>query len=164
MSKKYDEYLIDHIGGVKKAFSWLCEHFPDIADKMAEYHYLIDSHDNSKYGEEEYDAYDNYFYANQSYAVVQAFNRAWLHHIHLNPHHWQYWVLIHDDEPEEYIEMPYHYVIEMICDWWSFSWKSGDLTSIFKWYNEHKSMRLHPNTRKLVEEILDKIKEELNNG
>ena len=57
--------------------------------------------------------------------------------------------------------MPYHFVIEMICDWWSFSWKSGDLTGIFDWYEKHKEMKLHPKTRKLVEDTLNRIKEEL---
>ncbi|MFR1480703.1 MAG: DUF5662 family protein [Hydrogeniiclostridium mannosilyticum] len=32
-----------------------------------------------------------------AHAVVQAFQRAWLLHIHRNPHHWQHWVLINDD-------------------------------------------------------------------
>lgn len=32
-----------------------------------------------------------------SYEVVENFNRAWLLHIHRNPHHWQHWVLINDD-------------------------------------------------------------------
>ena len=162
MSSNYNEYLVDHIGGVKKAFSWICEHFSDVAEKMGPYRSFIDSHDNSKYMDEEYDAYDKYFYSgNRSAKVVSDFNYAWLHHIHNNPHHWQYWVLIHDDEPEEALEMPYHFVIEMICDWWSFSWKSGNLTEIFDWYEKHKEMKLHPKTRKLVEDILKRIKEEL---
>ena len=161
MSVKYDEYLIDHIGGVKRAFSWLCEKFPDISEKMSEHRYLIDQHDNSKYGSEEYDAYDRYFYGNRSTKTVEDFNIAWLHHIHVNPHHWQHWVLIHDDEPEEILEMPYQYVVEMICDWWSFSWNSGNLGEIFDWYEKHKGMKLHPKTRKLVEDILGRIKNEL---
>ena len=54
------------------------------------------------------------------------------------------------------------FVYEMICDWWSFSHKTGNLYEIFDWYKAHsKKMILHENTRKLVEEILDKIKTEL---
>ena len=121
---------------------------------------LLD-HDISKYSEAEYTPYDNYFYGNKSYAVTKAFNYAWLHHIHNNPHHWQYWVLQHDDEPEEVLEMPYQFIVEMICDWWSFSWKNGNLYEIFDWYEKHKNMKLHPNTRKIVEGILEDIKKEL---
>ena len=50
----------------------------------------------------------------------------------------------------------------MICDWWSFSHITGNLYEIFDWYKVHtKKMILHENTKKLVEEILDKIKKEL---
>lgn len=82
-------------------------------------------------------------------------------HIHRNPHHWQHWVLIHDDEPAEYLDMPYEYIIEMICDWWSFSHKVGKLTEIFDWYKKHKDMQLSDKTRKTVEDILDKIKNKI---
>ena len=50
----------------------------------------------------------------------------------------------------------------MICDWWSFSWKSGNLHEIFDWYKMHeKHMILSDYTRKTVEDILDKIKNKL---
>ena len=50
----------------------------------------------------------------------------------------------------------------MICDWWAFSHKSGNLEEIFKWYKDHKAnMIMHKNTKALVEDILDKIKKEL---
>jgi hypothetical protein len=158
MSYNYDEYLYDHKTAVKKAYEWLISHniiLPCLTDDE------LNRHDTSKYGAEEYKPYDDYFYGNKSHAVVEAFNYAWLHHIHNNPHHWQYWVLQHDDEPEEVLEMPYEYIIEMICDWWSFSFRSGNLGEIFDWYEKHKDMKLAPKTRKTVEDILDKIKMEL---
>lgn len=101
---------------------------------------------------------------------MQDFNYAWLRHIHMNPHHWQHWVLINDDptEGEKIMDMPYVYVVEMICDWWSFSFNKGNLDEIFSWYGEHdKYMKLSKNTRNTVEDILNKIKaklEEENNG
>ena len=58
--------------------------------------------------------------------------------------------------------MPRCYIIEMICDWWSFSWAKDDLTEIFRWYNEHREyMLLHKNTREIVEDILSKMAEKL---
>lgn len=158
MSYKYDEYLFDHKNGVRKAYEWMVEHnvvLPCIGEEE------LRNHDLSKNDPEEYKAYDDYFYGNKSFGVVKAFNYAWLHHIHNNPHHWQYWVLQHDDEPEEILEMPFRYVVEMIADWWSFSWKNGDLYSIFDWYEKHKDMKLHEKTRKQVESILEQIKMEL---
>ena len=64
--------------------------------------------------------------------------------------------------------MPYNYIIEMICDWWSFSWRTGKLDEIFNWYDAHKDyMKLSDSTRKTVETILAMIKvkldEEVNN-
>ena len=60
------------------------------------------------------------------------------------------------------MEMPYCYILEMICDWWSFSWSKGNLLEIFSWYEEHKNyIKLHPNTRKSVEDILGRIQNKL---
>lgn len=156
MSYLYDEYLHDHIDCVKKAIAWMIDHeiIPGYIDANE-----MNLHDLSKFDGEEYGAYDDYFYGNKSNAVVNAFNYAWLHHIHNNPHHWQYWVLINDDKPEEALEIPERYVYEMIADWWSFSWKSKNLYEIFDWYEKHKGMKLHPKTRKLVEDTLQKIKD-----
>lgn len=165
MSVKYDEYLEQHIANVNKAAKWLCEKFPDIEETLGVANcvgMIFPAHDDSKRSAREYEAYDDYFYGrNRSYSVVKAFNYAWLHHIHSNPHHWQHWVLMHDDEPEEILEMPFKYVIEMICDWWSFSFAKGNLDEIFEWYEAHKDMKLHPNTRKQVESILSRISMEL---
>lgn len=165
MSYEYDNYIKEHKENVQKGFDWLHENLPEAVEYYYEILPLITSHDESKYTSEEYDAYDKYFYGgNRSYAVVQAFKYAWLHHIHHNPHHWQYWVL-HNDEPGEglnVLDMPYKYIVEMICDWWAFSWKKGDLTEIFNWYDDHKDyMKLSSGTRKIVEQILKDIKAKL---
>lgn len=164
MSEAYDRYLVEHVDNVERGWQWLRSHFPDMVDKMEGNQYQIAVHDSSKYMMgDEYTAYDKYFYGgNKSYQVVQDFNKAWLLHIHRNPHHWQYWVLAQDDGPEILIEMPYWYIVEMICDWWSFSWKSGNLYEIFDWYEKHKDhIKLNPKTRKTVEDILKRMREEL---
>ena len=158
MSTEYSNYIVNHVENVKKAYNWLKDH-KIISEELAS---QIDSHDLSKYSTEEYEAYDNYFYSKQTEKVKTDFNYAWLHHIHNNPHHWQHWVLINDDDGTYALEMPKEYVIEMLSDWWAFSHESGNLYEIFDWYKEHtKNMILHKNTKKLVEDILDKIKVEL---
>lgn len=165
MSIAYDQYLRDHIDFVQHGIAWLYGHIPyvkTLVPNMMEVMSLGYSHDNSKYEQAEYDAYDEYFYGKKTAEVEKAFNYAWLHHIHCNPHHWQYWVLIHDDEPQEALEMPAKYVIEMIADWWTFSWKKEKLSEIFDWYEKHSpGMILHPNTKAMVENILNLMKEEL---
>ena len=168
MSEKYDNYIEEHRNNVEKAFNWLVENLPELfrdEEDIRMCRYNIERHDLSKEDPYEYNAYDKYFYGgNQSYEVVQDFNYAWLHHIHHNPHHWQYWVLINDnpDEGEIILDMPTEYIIEMICDWWSFSFAKGDLNEIFKWYAEHNEyMKLSETTRNKVYKILTLIKSKL---
>ena len=164
MSVQYDNYIKEHKKNVRDAFNWLDSkellNYEDYWDMVK----LINEHDDSKYEVEEYDAYDRYFYGIvQSHQVQQDFELAFLRHLHRNPHHWQHWILINDggEEHEEVVfEMPYKYAIEMICDWWSFSWRDGDLYKIFDWYETKKDkMRLNEYTAKFVEDILSKIKE-----
>lgn len=164
MSVQYDNFLTEHKENVAKGFRWLQENIPEVIDDGFEWQICF-NHDASKTDPEEYDAYDAYFYGNnRSYSVVQNFKKAWLRHIHNNPHHWQHWILI-NDEPKEgmvVIDMPYIYVVEMICDWWSFSWTKGDLNEIFGWYEDRKDyMKLSANTQRSVEYILGKMKDKL---
>lgn len=164
MSKEYDEYLREHISNVNQAMLWLADNLtPNHIVRDIDISLALDrvaAHDESKYKREEYEAYDGYFYGgNRSYDVVTAFDYAWLIHQRRNPHHWQYWVLIQDDQAGlKPLIMPNSYILEMIADWWSFSWKSGNLEEIFDWYEKHKNgMLLHDRTRKIVEKILDEM-------
>ena len=130
MSQEYTQYIIEHKKNVEKAYHWLIDHgILDIRESIPS---LCIEHDVSKYQPEEYDAYDAYFYGGNRIKKAESdFNYAWLHHIHNNPHHWQYWVLINDDDGIKALEMPENYVYEMICDWLSFSHKTGNLYEIF---------------------------------
>ena len=158
MNSEYSKYIIEHVENVKKAYNWLVEKEIVSSSLITQ----MNLHDVSKWGREEFDAYDNYFYGKKTEKVKTEFNYAWLHHIHNNPHHWQHWVLVNDEDGTQALEMPIEYVIEMLCDWWSFSHKTGNLYEIFDWYQSHKkNMILHENTKKLVEELLARIKEEL---
>ena len=158
MSQEYTQYIVNHRAYVQEACLWLMNHGiieGELAPKVAQ---NVASHDMSKYQQEEYVPYDEYFYGKKTDKVEKAFNYAWLHHIHANPHHWQYWVLINDDDGTKALEMPEEYVYEMFADHWSFSWKAGNLLEIKTWYDNHKkSMILHENTRKLYENILNKV-------
>jgi len=152
MSREYNEYLSEHRRNVRRALNWLVHN--DIVD--TEMLGAFNIHDESKDSEAEYGPYDRYFYGS---GAQEEFDYAWLHHIHNNPHHWQYWLLHEDDGDVKALDMPEKYLIEMICDWWSFSFKSGNLYEIFDWYKEHKdSMILSKNTRKLVETYLDDLR------
>ncbi len=57
----------------------------------------------------------------------EAYDRAWLHHLHNNPHHWQYWVMPPEFNPDGdhdngCLKMPEEYVLEMIADWMGQIW------------------------------------------
>lgn len=164
MSVLYDEYIVNHKKNVKQAFDWLSSYDLVNPEQYLETSKCILKHDDSKYDLDEYNAYDEYFYGrNASYQVAQDFELAFLRHMHHNPHHWQYWILINDhgeDHAEVIFEMPYKYAIEMICDWWSFSWKSNNMYQIFDWYEQRKTqMRIHADTKKLIEDTLKNIKD-----
>lgn len=117
MSKEYDAYISEHKHNVQSAYDWLYENLPGVI-RGHSIDEDISVHDISKYRDIEYEAYDDYFYGEKTKDVKEAFNYAWLHHNHNNPHHWQYWILINDD-PENGIEalpMSYNFIVEMICD------------------------------------------------
>ena len=168
MSVEYDLYLEQHRLNVAKGFYWIRENLPELLIEMpgvSYEHQICYSHDLSKDFEDEYNAYDAYFYGNNvSYQAEEDFKYAWLKHIHRNPHHWQHWILI-NDEPNEgkvLLDMPYNYIIEMICDWWAFSCKDMQLGEIFDWYVKHsKYMELSIKTRRTVVDILNKISDKL---
>lgn len=154
---EYDEYLKDHISFVQKGLSWICDNAPRIVEKVDVdlLKQQISHHDSSKYSAAEYTAYNNYFYGKRTTEVEKVFNYAWLHHIHNNPHHWQHWLLQEDDGDMIPLDMPENYVIEMLCDHWAFSWKSGNLKEIQSWYETNKdNIILSKNTRMLYEQYL----------
>lgn len=182
MSKGYDLYLKQHRKAVKVGFKWMernigleCvfEILPDLGDISLFEVVQLNQHDSTKNNKDEYDAYDAYFYGPNGIKCISgvrsdiqsAFDSAWLLHQHRNPHHWQYWVLIEDDNgcPMKALEMPDRYILEMILDWWTFSWRSGDLYSILNWWNDHNGYILLGNeTRRKVEMLLRLICDKLN--
>lgn len=166
MSKVYTNYIVEHCDYVARVYYFLVEH-KIIKD---EFIHRIRNHDLSKWSDEEYKAYDKYFYGKEkTQEIKDNFNYAWLHHIHANPHHWQHWVLMNDEDGTHALEMPEEYVVEMFCDHAAFSFKAGKLTEIDDWYKAHKTtMILHKNTKILYEDILKKylaaVKEVEKNG
>lgn len=85
-----------------------------------------------------------------------AFDAAWNHHQKRNPHHWQYWVLIRDNNDPKFLAlpMPDRYVREMVADWIGAGRAQGN-TDNWGWYdaNKHKQI-MHDETRVEVELLL----------
>ena len=60
------------------------------------------------------------------------------------------------------LDMDYESILHMICDWWAFSWKSGNLTEIFDWYEKNKTNQIMSDkTREILEQTLEHIKNKL---
>jgi hypothetical protein len=53
-------------------------------------------HDLSKFSRAEFRAYAEWFYGTKG--NHDSFQRAWLHHIHANDHHWEAWIVPEGDE------------------------------------------------------------------
>ena len=154
---EYDKYLADHIQGVQDSFDKV-KHQLDLPEGYKdEIEKQIAKHDASKFTDEEYYAYLDHFYPADGSEVADndeadiPFDIAWLHHQHVNQHHWQYWVLVRDGGDLVAMDMPEHYVIEMLCDWHSFSRKNPESTAA-SWYSKNgKKMILSDGTRKLID-------------
>lgn len=86
--------------------------------------------------------------------LVDAFERAWLHHLHYGPHHWDYWI-IRDGANHKALEMPERYWREMVADWRGAGRAISGKDDAAKWYvGKRDEIVLHPETRRKVEHEL----------
>lgn len=89
--------------------------------------------------------------------IQLSFDYAWLHHQNTNPHHWQYWIIVYDDEPEKVkcLPIPETYVYEMVADWAGAGRAYNGKWEVNQWYEKSKEkILLHPDTRVLVEKVI----------
>ena len=126
-------------------------------------------HDLSKFRLSEFIPYARYFYGRYPEESVyegtttkhprlfkedvdMRFAKAWLLHIHRNPHHWQYWILQEEDGSQKLIPIPVKYLKEMVCDWKGAGWAKKGRDDLHEWYdnNRHK-MKLNRTNRLWVE-------------
>ena len=111
------------------------------------------THDLSKFKPSEFIKYANYYASGKKLDIREA----WINHLHVNKHHWQYWVLLDNEGNMQALEMPERYVIEMIADWYSVAIceKGFDRLqeNVFRWYMDRKDkLFLHQRTREFLEE------------
>lgn len=84
--------------------------------------------------------------------LVESFDRAWLHHQHLGPHHWQHWISRNDSGSTIVLEMPDKYRKEMLADWRGASKAKFGIDNTPDWYKENKDkIILGPQTRTWIE-------------
>jgi hypothetical protein len=123
-------------------------------------------HDWQKFTLAEWGPYVLSFYGPWKYKerpqwLVEAFDRAWLHHIHYGPHHWQYWLLIMDTAVEgdpKVLRMPDRYVREMLAAWRGAGRAITGEDNTKGWYLERRERFkrvLHLDVREWIEEELN---------
>lgn len=128
-------------------------------------------HDLSKYSPVEFWVGAKYFQGNRSpndaERTDKGYSSAWLHHKGRNKHHLEYWI---DYAPAGShamtgMKMPVRYVVEMMCDRMAASkvYRGGAYTDRdpYDYYMHARDhYLLHPETRALLERMLEKLKEE----
>jgi uncharacterized protein DUF5662 len=114
-------------------------------------------HDWQKFTPTEWRPYVETFYAPDGsgrYQPSLAFDRAWLHHQHYGPHHWQYWILREDSGGIKALEMPKRFAREMVADWIGAGLALGK-PDTEQWYLANKEkIVLHDSTRYLVTQLI----------
>lgn len=86
------------------------------------------------------------------------FNYAWNHHQKANPHHWQYWILTNDSDDPKHIalQIPVHYMREMVADWMGAGRAITGTWECAAWYAKNKSkIILDPASRNFVEFLIE---------
>jgi hypothetical protein len=84
-----------------------------------------------------------------------AFDHAWLHHQHLNKHHWQHWVLREDSGKTKLLPIPKKYLREMVADWAGAGRGITGRWEVTTWYDKNReNIQLEPATRQEVERLL----------
>ena len=153
--KKYKDYVLQHKENVKKFADWLKEKCPEVFEGVDLGHFddMIREHDDSKFSEEEFEAYANFWYNDKEhYDYDPAYEAAWEHHWLNNEHHPEYW---NGDD------MPYIYILEMLCDWGSFSIAKGNFKELSDYYfneaRDDSEKELSEATKEIIEDLLIKI-------
>lgn len=166
---EYDRYLSNHISAVQQAYEEIFKELllteSDLTvEDINKLEDNIKNHDNSKYYDEEYYPYLHWFYPenNEEKNRIE-FDYACLHHYHNNPHHWNHWILNDDEDKntDRVLDMPEIYVIEMLCDWSSFSKKNPESTAYKWWVDNQDKMKMTENTKTLVNKYIEYCKEPL---
>ena len=84
------------------------------------------------------------------------FDRAWLHHQHCNPHHWQHWVLREDTGATKLLTIPEHFMREMVADWAGAGRAITGKWEVRGWYQKNRDkIQLSEMVRPMVEHLLE---------
>lgn len=147
IAQKHFDSVIEHIRYVQEAGVKL--HVPSR---------LLLVHDLSKFSAEEFSNYAKHFHGGGD---KEGFLRGWLHHLHANPHHWQYYIIpnaiaeYNGQRSNQVLEMPQSYVLEMIADWMGASMTYTGTWEIGQWLvEEMPKISLHEKSTEFCRVVL----------
>ncbi len=133
-------------------------------------------HDWSKYNPIEFFVGVKYYQGGKrspNYGEKEAhgYSSSWLHHKGRNKHHFEYWI-DYSMKPAEGLKgmpMPTRYILEMFCDRIAasknYNRNNYDNSFPLAYYNKNKDHYvLHPDTRELLEKLLNMLAEEGENA
>jgi len=122
---------------------------------------ILAEHDASKFSVFEFPGYARHF---QGGGDPDAFSKAWLHHIHANPHHWQHWIfsdgwMLPGSQIENgVLPMPGIYVKEMVADWQGAQMAYTGTWDMSGWLIANMpKIRIHSQTAQHLREELDHL-------
>lgn len=120
---EYKKYIDEHIINVNLAWKLYKNELlsPFKGDEIIQVlvSEQIKNHDKSKYSDEEFEAYRQYFFtADGETKNQELMDKAWEHHKQNNPHHWQVWT---KGDYDHYTKTAYF--IENLCDWIAMGFK-----------------------------------------
>jgi hypothetical protein len=151
VAQKYAESLDRHIACIREAGAAL-----GVSARQ------LREHDVSKWSQAEFPFYADWFYGSR--ANPAGFERAFLHHIHQNPHHWQHWSFTSGFTgwsgglEDGLIQMPDEYVLEMVADWQASSVAYSGHSDMSAWLSANLSkVKLHSKSRERLIKILRQL-------
>ena len=150
--KEYLAYINEHIANVKTAYyNYRFQLCSNLVISAVDLYNNILVHDDTKYSEEEFEGYRQWFYpCSDEEKNKELFDKAWEHHYLNNPHHPEYWC---DRETNEPTDMPDIYIAEMLLDWAGMGIKFGD--TAYEYYMKTRDTKpLSENTKKKIDRII----------
>jgi len=156
-TREYLNYVEEHYKNVQDAWGVIKGACKDMNIVYDDFVYgaineFIIQHDMSKLSAEEFIQYRENFRPISDEEKCEGFDAAWENHKKCNPHHWQNWVEIDDENP--YTQLVH--CVCMVADWIAMGMKFGDTARDY--YEKNKGEIKIPDwSVKLINEIFDRV-------
>ena len=153
--QEYTNYINQHVLNVSVAYNKfsdiLCRKLDISPYKLG---IQVFNHDKSKYSDEEFDGYRQWFYpCTTEVRNKELFDKAWEHHYKNNSHHPEYY-LDADGDP---LDMEIIDIAEMLLDWEAMSMKFGGST--YDYYMKNRDNKpLSEYTKGVIDNVIDIFK------